>query len=87
MYKISLAEFVSHALRDLSDRNGIYGVQVYVDGKDAEGRDKYLNEDMTTHSHRTFTKNHNAKLDRLLSETEIDEKYYEEKETYGLLIE
>jgi hypothetical protein len=26
-------------------------VQVYLDGKDSEGRTKYLNEDMTTHAH------------------------------------
>jgi hypothetical protein len=32
-------------------RNGIDGVQVYLDGKDAEGRTKYLNEDMTIHFH------------------------------------
>lgn len=32
-------------------RNGIDGVQVYLDGKDAEGHTRYLNEDMTTHFH------------------------------------
>jgi hypothetical protein len=28
-------------------------VQVYLDGKDAEGRTKYLNEDGTKHIHKT----------------------------------
>jgi hypothetical protein len=32
-------------------RNGIDGVQLYLNGKDAEGRTKYLNEEMTIHFH------------------------------------
>jgi hypothetical protein len=28
-----------------------HGVQVFLDGKDAEGKTKYLNEDMTRHTH------------------------------------
>jgi hypothetical protein len=32
-------------------RQGFDNVQVYLDGKDAEGKTKYLNEDMTVHTH------------------------------------
>ena len=32
-------------------RQGFDNVQVYLDGKDAEGKTKYLNEDMTVHIH------------------------------------
>jgi len=36
-------------------RQGVGGVQVYLDGKDTEGRTKYLNDDMTTHIHQGNT--------------------------------
>ena len=32
-------------------RQGVDGVPVYLDGKDTEGRTKYLSDDMTTHTH------------------------------------
>jgi hypothetical protein len=32
-------------------RNGIDGIQVYLDGKDAEGRTRYLNENRSMHIH------------------------------------
>jgi hypothetical protein len=32
-------------------RQGFDNVQVYLDGKDAEGKTKYLNDDMTVHTH------------------------------------
>jgi hypothetical protein len=32
-------------------RNGIDDVLVYLNGKDTEGRTRYLNEDMSTHTH------------------------------------
>lgn len=32
-------------------RQGFDNIQVYLDGKDAEGKTKYLNEDMTVHIH------------------------------------
>jgi hypothetical protein len=32
-------------------RQGFDNVQVYLDGKDADGKTKYLNEDMTVHTH------------------------------------
>lgn len=93
-------------------RQGVDGVQVYLDGKDAEGRTKYLNEDMTTHAHqgsgaaaaattqqpmtnKQVSKGEivpllriiNAKLDRLLAETESSDKHFEVKESYGPLAE
>jgi hypothetical protein len=35
-------------------RVGIEGVKVYLDGKDSEGRTKYLNTDMTPHTHQSI---------------------------------
>jgi hypothetical protein len=32
-------------------RQGFDNIQVYLDGKDAEGKTKYLNEDMNVHTH------------------------------------